>query len=292
MDYKTITFEMVANPRRREEKTIGVLTLNQPERLNAITPLMRLELDTIFSVLRYHPDMRVLIITGAGRGFSSGGDLKTEATTLGIPIEEEEPTGLTGPYKEMMEYWFNDIRHFYIQRLMRRLEDMPQITIAAINGWAAGAGMEMIAMCDIRVASDQAKIAEVAVAAGFFPESGGTRTLPKLIGKGRALELILTGRPVNSEEALRIGLVDRVVPHAKLMEQTLDLAGEIACKPYLSILRSKELVKMYWMSEASDERWAKELQSVNDIVRTKDCQEGIRAFLEKRPPNYRGPRVP
>lgn len=292
MDYKTIKFEMIPNPRRPGEKTIGVLTLNQPDRLNAITPLMRLELDAIFNVLRYHPDMRVLVITGAGRGFSSGGDLKTEATALGVPVEGEEPTGITGPYKEMAEYFLNDIRHFFIQRMMRRLEDLPQITIAAINGWAAGAGMEMIAMCDIRIASDQAKIAEVAVSAGFFPESGGTRTLPKLIGKGRALELILTGRPVLADEALRIGLVDRVVPHAKLMKETLDLAGEIACKPYLSIIRSKELVKMYWMAEASDERWAKELQSVNDIVRTKDCQEGIRAFLEKRQPNYRGPRVP
>ena len=172
---------------------------------------------------------------------------------------------------------------------MRKLEDLPQPTIAAVNGPAVGVGLEMTTLCDMRLASDRARFGEVAVPAGFVPESGGSRNLPKLVGIGRAMRLILTGEIIDAQEALRIGLVDEVVAHDKLMEEAFSLAGRIAANPYLSVRHAKRLVKMYWNWNRTDEGYREELESVLEITRTKDCQEGMRAFREKRPPRYTYP---
>jgi enoyl-CoA hydratase/carnithine racemase len=113
--------------------------------------------------------------------------------------------------------------------------------------------------------------------------------LPKLVGIGRAMEMILTGAIIEAEEAERIGLVDRVFPHDRLLEECLDLAARIANNPYLSVRKAKELVKYYWNQNRTDEGWQRELAGIMEITRTKDCHEGIRAFLEKRDPEFRGP---
>jgi enoyl-CoA hydratase/carnithine racemase len=197
--------------------------------------------------------------------------------------------GITGPYKEMAEYFFNDLRHRVLQSAMRKLEDLPQVTIAAVNGPAVGVGLEMATLCDMRIASDRARFGEVAVPAGFVPESGGARNLPKLIGIGRAMRLILTGEIIDAKEALRIGLVEEVVPPGKLLKTAFDLAGHIASNPYLSVRHAKRLVKMYWNWNRTDEGYQQELEAVLEITRTKDCQEGMRAFMEKRPPRYTYP---
>jgi enoyl-CoA hydratase len=186
-------------------------------------------------------------------------------------------------------YYLNDVRHVFLQRMVRRLEDLPQVTIAAVNGWAVGAGLEMCAACDLRVASEEANFSEVAVSAGFETEAGGARNLVKLLGKGRALDLLLTGRRVTAAEAERIGLVDRLLPHAGFLEAVLDYAGEIAAKPYLSVRHAKDLVRYYWLQDRSDEGWQRELDAIVEITRTRDVQEGSRAFLDKREPRYRGP---
>jgi enoyl-CoA hydratase/carnithine racemase len=172
---------------------------------------------------------------------------------------------------------------------MRKLEDLPQVTIAAINGPAVGVGLEMATLCDMRIASDRARFGEVAVPAGFVPESGGARNLPKLVGIGRAMRLILTGEIIDAKEALRIGLVDEVVPHGKLLGMAFDLAGKIAANPYLSVRQAKRLVRMYWNWNRTDEGYQQELDAVLEITRTKDCQEGMRAFSEKRQPRYTYP---
>jgi enoyl-CoA hydratase/carnithine racemase len=197
--------------------------------------------------------------------------------------------GITGPYKEMAEYFFNDLRHRVLQSAMRKLEDLPQVTIAAINGPAVGVGLEMATLCDMRIASDRARFGEVAVPAGFVPESGGARNLPKLVGIGRAMRLILTGEIIDAKEALRIGLVDEVVRHGKLLDTAFGLAAKIAANPYLSVRHAKRLVKMYWNWNRSDEGYQQELEAVLEITRTKDCQEGMRAFAEKRQPRYSDP---
>jgi enoyl-CoA hydratase/carnithine racemase len=286
MEYKTLTWSIHPNPRRPEERCIGLLKFNRPDRLNAVDPDMRVELDALLDEIRWNSHVKVVILTGEGRAFSGGGDIRTEGGPLEVTGEE---MGITGPYKKMAEYFFNDLRHQVLQRALRKLEDLPQVTIAAINGWAVGVGLEMCTLCDIRIASDQAQMAEVAVIAGFLPECGGARNLPKLVGVGKALEMILTGRTVEAEEALRIGLVDRVVPDGELLEEAFRLAGQLSLQPYLSVRLAKSLVKMYWNWNRSEEGYRRELESVLEVTRTKDCQEGIRAFLEKRDPQYRGP---
>jgi len=288
MKYEALKWEVLENPNRPGEKTIGVITMNRPEALNAVDVRMRVELDILCDEIRHNSHIRVIILTGEGRGFSAGGDLKSEAGPVGAG-EEDFDFGNFGAYKELAGYFFNDLRHQVLQRAFRKLEDLPPVVIAAINGPAVGIGLEMCTLCDIRYASDKARLGEVAVPAGFLPESGGARNLPKLVGVGRAMEMILTGRIVDAAEAERIGLVDRVIPHDKLMEETLTMAAQIASNPYLSVRHAKALVKYYWNQNRTDEGWNRELEGIKEITRTKDCHEGIRAFLDKRDPEFRGP---
>ncbi len=289
MKYEALKWELLENPKRPGEKTIGLITLNRPETLNAVDVRMRVELDILCDEIRHNGHIRVVIITGEGRGFSAGGDLKSEAGPLGAGDDPDFDMGNFGPYKELAHLFFNDLRHQVLQRAFKKFEDLPPITIAAINGPAVGIGLEICTLCDLRIASDKAKLGEVAVPAGFLPESGGARNLPKLVGIGKALELILTGRIIEAAEAERIGLVERVVPHDELMEEVMALAGQIAANPYLSVRYAKELVKMYWNANRSDEGWEREFAAIQEITRTKDCHEGIRAFLGKRQPEFRGP---
>lgn len=288
MEFKALKWELRDNPNRPGDRSIGLLTLNRPESLNAVDVRMRVELDILCDEIMHNPAVKVIIVTGEGRAFSAGGDLKTEAGPLGAG-DEEFDFGNFGPYKELANYFFNDLRHEVLQRAFRKFEDLPCIVIAAINGPAVGIGLEICTLCDIRFASEKARMGEVAVPAGFLPESGGARNLPKLVGVGRALDLILTGRLVDADEAREMGLVERVFPHDDLLTETIAYAGEIASNPYLSVRYAKELVKMYWNHNRSDEGWAREFNAIREITRTKDCVEGIRAFLEKRPPDYRGP---
>ena len=286
MDYKALTWTTHDNPQNPGEPCIGVITLNRPERLNAVDPLMRLELDALCNEIARNSLVKVVILTGAGRGFCAGGDLKSEGDVLGA---FEASMGITGPYKEMAEHFFNDLRHKVLQRAMKKLEDLPQVTIAAVNGAAVGVGLEMATLCDMRIASDKARFGEVAVPAGFVPESGGARNLPKLVGSGRAMRMILAGDMIDAKEALRIGLVEEIVKPGELMSAAFTLAGKIAANPYLSVRQAKRLVKMYWNWNRTDEGYRQELDAVLEITRTKDCQEGMRAFVEKRPPRYTDP---
>ncbi|MBK18826.1 MAG: hypothetical protein CMM52_08320 [Rhodospirillaceae bacterium] len=288
MKYEAIKWEVRENPERPGEKCIGVITLNRPEALNAVDVQMRVELDILCDEIAANGHIKAVIITGEGRGFSAGGDLKTEADPLGAG-EEDFDFGNFGAYKELASYFFNDLRHEVLQRAFRKFEDLPCVVIAAINGPAVGIGLEICTLCDIRYASDKAKLGEVAVPAGFLPESGGARNLPKLVGIGRAMEMIMTGDIIMADEAERIGLVDRVFPHEELMEGAIKLATKIANNPYHSVRKAKDLVKYYWNQNRTDEGWQRELNAIKEITRTKDCQEGIRAFLEKRDPEFRGP---
>ncbi len=288
MEYTALKWEIHANPKRKSEKSIGVITLNRPEALNAVDVRMRVELDILCDEIRNNGQIKAVVLTGAGRGFSAGGDLKSEAGPLGAG-EEDFDFGNFGPYKEIASYFFNDLRHEVLQRAFRKFEDLPPVTIAAINGPAVGIGLELCTLCDIRYASEKARLGEVAVPAGFLPESGGARNLPKLVGPGRAMEMIMTGDIIEAAEAERIGLVDRVFPHDELIGAAMGLAGRIANNPYLSVRYAKELVKFYWNSNRSDEGWRRELDAIKEITRTGDCREGIRAFLEKRDAEYHGP---
>jgi enoyl-CoA hydratase len=204
-------------------------------------------------------------------------------------LDDDHDFGAFGAYKELANYFFNDLRHVVIQRAIRKLETLQAVTIAAINGPAVGIGLELATACDMRYASDRARLGEVAVPAGFVPESGGARNLPKLVGMGRAMEMILSGEIIDAAEAQRIGLVERVFPHDKLLEEVFKIADKIAAAPFLSVRQAKALVRRYWDHNRSEEGARAELDAVMEITRTEDCREGIRAFLDKRPPAYRGP---
>ena len=173
--------------------------------------------------------------------------------------------------------------------MIRKIEELKPVTIAAINGPAVGIGLELATACDMRYASDRAKLGEVAVPAGFVPESGGARNLPKIVGIGRAMEMILTGEIISAEEAARIRLVERVYPHDMLMDEVMKIAGKIATAPFLSVRQAKALVRRYWDHNKSEEGARAELEAVMEITRSGDCREGIDAFLNKRPPIYTGP---
>jgi len=288
MKYKALKWEIRENPKRSGDMCIGLLTLNRPEFLNAVDVRMRVELDILCDEITHNSNIKVLIITGEGRGFSAGGDLKTEADPLGAG-EEDFDFGNFGAYRDLANYFFNDLRHQVLQRAFKKIEDLPCIVIAAINGPAVGIGLEICTLCDLRFASEKAKLGEVAVPAGFLPESGGARNLPKLVGVGRALDMILTGKIIDAQEALNIGLVEKVFPHDELLNECFDYAEQISNHPYLSVRYAKSLVKMYWNHNRSEEGWAAEFSAIQEITRTEDCAEGMRAFLEKRSPNYRGP---
>ncbi len=288
MEYQALKWEILENPNNPGERSIGLLTLNRPDFLNAVDVRMRVELDILCDEIAHNSNIKVMIITGEGRGFSAGGDLKSEAGPLGVG-EEDFDFGNFGAYKEIASYFFNDLRHQVLQRAFKKFEDLPCIVIAAINGPAVGIGLEICTLCDLRFASDKAKLGEVAVPAGFLPESGGARNLPKLVGIGKALDMILTGKIIMADEALEIGLVEKVFPHDDLLPETLKYAAQVASNPYLSVRYAKDLVKMYWNHNRSDEGWAKEFAAIQEITRTGDCREGIQAFLEKRPATYEGP---
>jgi enoyl-CoA hydratase/carnithine racemase len=287
-NYKTLRWSLHATPGNPEEKTIGLITMNRPEVLNAIDVRMRVELDLLLDEVRRNDAIRVVILTGEGRGFSAGGDLRSEAAPLGA-LDEENDFGSFGAYKELANYFFNDLRHVVIQRAIRKMESLQAITIAAINGPAVGIGLELATACDMRYASEKARLGEVAVPAGFVPESGGARNLPKLVGIGRAMEMILTGEIIDAREAERIGLVERIFPHERLLDEVFAIAEKIASAPFLSVRQAKALVRSYWDHNRTDEGSRAELDAVMEITRTEDCREGIRAFLDKRPPMYRGP---
>lgn len=287
-EFKTLKWSLQAPAAKPEDRCIGLLMLSRPDALNAIDVRMRVELDLLLDQVRRDDRLRVLIITGEGRGFSAGGDLRSEAAPLGA-LDDEHDFGDFGAYKELANYFFNDLRHVVIQRAIRKLEELQAVTIAAINGPAVGIGLELATACDMRYASDKARLGEVAVPAGFVPESGGARNLPKLVGIGRAMEMILTGEIIEAAEAERIGLVERVYPHDKLMDEVFKIAGKIAAAPFLSVRQAKALVRRYWDHNKDAAGAQAELEAVMEITRTADCREGIRAFLDKRPAVYRGP---
>jgi enoyl-CoA hydratase/carnithine racemase len=281
MKYRFIEWRVEA-PASEGAGAIGVLTLNRPDRKNSIGPRVAMELDAMFDQIRHMP-IQVLVITGAGETFCSGGDLKEETLPLERP---QDDLGIRGEYGELAMWMLNDHFHHVAQRALRKLEELPQPVIAAIDGAAVGAGFEMAIACDLRVMTQRARLCEIAVPAGFVSEWSCARNLPKLVGLTLANELILTGRFVHADEALRVGLVNRVVPNDKLHEEAMALARQLARLPRLGVRYAKEAIKMYNQDNRTLERSLKELDRVLEIVRTDDAAEGISALLERRPPRW------
>jgi 2-(1,2-epoxy-1,2-dihydrophenyl)acetyl-CoA isomerase len=263
MSYKCLLYDV--------QDGIATLTLNRPERLNALGETLRDDLYDAIVRSSNAPEVRVIIITGAGRGFCSGGDVKA--------MNEAKAQGRTRPLLEKVA----PLR----DRVVLAMRDAPQPIIAAVNGPAAGAGMNLALACDMRIASATAKFGETFVKRGLHVDWGGTYFLPRLVGMAKACELIFTGRVIDAEEALALGIVSQVVPSDALLPTVLTLARAIANGPPIAIRLAKRAL---YHNQDVDLRAALEFETYaqNICSETDDAKEGIRAFVEKRAPRFQG----
>lgn len=254
----------------RIEAGVAWITLNRPERLNAFAGGMRDDLDLAIADAASTPGVRVLVITGSGRGFCTGADL---AVTSDLAVRRDEAA-----FAALVQAGM---------RVVRRIHSLEQPVIAAVNGPAAGAGASLALACDIRVASESASIGFTFNRIGLHPDWGATYFLPRFVGAGRAKELILTGRSVAAEEAGRIGLFDRVVPAPKFRGEVQALAGELAAKPPLALAAAKRTLARSLVADV-DETLLAEFAAQMTCFRSADAREGIASFVDKRTPTFTG----
>jgi 2-(1,2-epoxy-1,2-dihydrophenyl)acetyl-CoA isomerase len=251
---------------------IATITLNRPDSLNSLNNQMTSELADAVQAVKRDDSVRAVIVTGAGRAFSSGqdlGDLKKKyADPAYVPHLAEDLKGRYNP-------------------VVMGLGELEKPVVAAVNGVAAGAGLSLALACDIRIASDKASFIEVFVNVGLVPDAGNTYVLPRLVGLGKALELCFTGDKVSAEQALTLGLVNRVVPGDKLMEAANELAGKLAALPTRAIGLTKRLLHRSLTSDLASQLDA-EAVAQESAGQSKDHREGVTAFFEKRPPQFQG----
>lgn len=285
MKYRYLDWTIESSARNPGDNAVGILTMNRPDHANAIGPRLTMELHQMVDEIRYSP-ARVVIITGAGGNFCAGGDLQVETIPMEDQNDEFGDHGVKGEYGEMLLWFANDYFHIAAQRMCRKLEDLPQVTIAAIDGIAVGIGLEMAVSCDLRLCSDKARFAEIAVPAGFMSEWSAPRSLPGLIGQTKANEMILTGRFVDGAEAAVIGLVNKVVPADQLLDEARAWAGRMITYPTLGLRYAKETIRLYQNQNRLAEHGELEMERIFEITRTRDCAEGVSAFLDKRAPVY------
>lgn len=251
---------------------IAFVTLNRPEVMNARNRQMTAEIVDAVDRITFDDDVRVAVFTGAGeKAFSTGRDLKEAAAGSGdSSIVNNRRTRLMGRGADHVA-----------------VANMDKPTIAAINGYAVGGGCELALACDIRVAADNLKMGLMEVKRGIIPGSGGTQRLARVVGRAWALELAMTGEPVDAETALRIGLVTHVVPLGQVLDEAERIARQIMANAPIAVRFVKEAIsKGLEMSLDDGLRLEADLSSL--INTTEDAKEGPRAFAEKRPPNWTG----
>jgi len=255
-----------------ESGGITTLTLNAPERMNTISGEMLDGLANALVEADRDPETRVILITGAGRAFCAGLDLQAASAGTGI--------GSAGGQKLPPNLDLRNAPPTVLHAL-----DTP--TICALNGAAAGYGMDLALGCDIRVAAQSSKLAAAFTRRGVLPESGGTWLLPRLVGWAKASEIIFTGRTLPADECLELGLVNKVVADEMLAKEARALAEEIAANAPLAVQASKRMMRM-GLSENFDEHVHHVFLQLLPLFRSRDFREGMTAFLEKRTPGFEG----
>lgn len=248
------------------EDGLAILTLNRPKQLNALNEAILGQLDRALDEVEADSNTRVLIITGAGdRSFVAGADI---SELRGLSKQQGKRASRRG------------------QRLFARFEESRVLVIAAVNGFALGGGLELAMACDMRVLSDKAVVGLPEVSLGIIPGYGGTQRLTHLVGSGRALELIATGRKISAAEALDIGLANRVVESEKCLETCRELAAEILANAPLSVVAAKRAVRQACGGHLNG--YYAEAREFAALCITEDVEEGMGAFFERRKANFQG----
>lgn len=254
----------------RQEGAVRVLTLNRPETLNALTIDDMRALGARLEDAAARPEVRAVVLTGAGDAFSAGGDAKF---LVEIPSMSDDA--------------IREVVYGTFQRPIRAIRAMDKVVIAAVNGAAVGAGCELALAADLRIASERARFGEVWIKIGCVPALGGMFLLPRIVGLGRATELILTGEIIDAAEAHRIGLVTRVVPADRLLSAALELAGALAAGPGRALATAKAALNRGLASTLGGELDATVADQLG-CFRTRDFEEGVRALAERRPARFTG----
>jgi enoyl-CoA hydratase len=246
------------------EQGVATLTLNHPP-ANVLTLELLAELDTTLQSLAADPAVKVMIITGAGRFFIAGADIRIIA---GIPSSREGcDLALRG------------------QAVLNRIEDSVKPVIAAINGACLGGGLELAMCCHIRIAAEGSRLGQPEINLGIVPGFGGTQRLPRLIGRSKATEMILTGDPISAQEAKTLGLISQVVPSDDLLRQAQGLARKIAMKSQVAVRAAMQAIAEMERQDLPN-GLVREAQLFGDICDSQDKKEGVKAFLEKRQPKF------
>ncbi|MGQ9573170.1 MAG: enoyl-CoA hydratase/isomerase family protein [Dehalococcoidia bacterium] len=257
MAFETILYD--------KKDRVATITLNRPQVLNAFVSAMGAEMLQAFHQAEGDQDVGCIILTGAGRGFCSGADLRESQAN----IERGAPGSFLPRSESLCQAMFN----------------LKKPTIAAINGPAVGVGLTMTLPCDIRIASDKARFGALFVRVGLIPEFGSTFLLPRLVGLAKAKELCLLGRIIDAQEALEIGLVSKVVPHDELMAEATSLATALAEGPTFTLGLIKEALHQGLVSDLAGAE-AAETELLARCRRSPEHAEGVKAFLEKRQPQF------
>lgn len=258
-NYETLLVEVA--------ERIAVITLNRPRALNALNAQVFAELRGVVEKLASDREARAVIITGSGeKAFAAGGDI-----AFMQPLTAQESREFVLAVKETL----------------LRLENLPQPTIAAINGMALGGGCELAMTCDLRIAEEHAILGQPEINLGIIPGAGGTQRLPRLVGMTRAKELVLLGEPINAQEAYRIGLVNMVVPRGAALEKAKEVARKLMAKSPVALKMAKASLNVGAQLDLNS-ALAYEIECFSHLFSTEDQKEGMRAFLEKRPARFIG----
>ena len=247
-----------------EADKVGVITLNRPKQLNALSPDLMVELGAALTHFDADAAIGCIIITGSEKAFAAGADIGAMAT-----------------------YSFADVyKNDYITKNWETIRSIRKPVIAAVSGFALGGGCELAMMCDFIIAADNARFGQPEIKLGIIPGAGGTQRLPRSVGKSKAMDLVLTGRMMNADEAERAGLVSRIVPLDKLMEETLAAALMICSYSQIAVMAAKESVNRSFESGLSDGVMF-ERRIFHALFATQDQKEGMDAFVNKRPADFK-----
>ena len=258
MPFKFLTLDV--------EDRIATLTVNRPDKLNALNDATVAELGHAIDQIRVDDSIGGVLITGAGRAFVAGADISELSSQTPVLAKARARAG---------------------QDVFRRIETCPKPVIAVVNGFALGGGCELAMACHIRIASDAAKFGQPESKLGLLPGYGGSQRLPRLVGKGRAIQLLITGEMIDAAEAYRIGLVNKVVPAAELMNAARDMLKTILANGPLAVALCIEAIDR-GLEMSLEEGLILEANHFGLLAATDDMSEGTRAFLEKRAPAFKG----